>query len=152
MLLDTITQSLSLTPTDDTPDVTDLPCDLIRLAGEPYMQRYFIIGGPRANGESARYHHILKSDGQHLHDHPWDFLSVILRGTYLETTEHGEREHGRGSVLIRKAEDLHRLTLPTGPVWTLVVVGVARRTWGFDTPDGWIHWSEYQSTDNAQRW
>jgi hypothetical protein len=143
-LFDHIASTLSITTEGGAPDVSDLPSDLIKQAGEPYMRRYFLLGqGGQAPGSKARFHQILTSDLHALHDHPWDFVSVILSGSYVETTPTGEQEFGPGSVLVRTAEQLHRLTLPNGPVWTFILVGPARRRWGFATDDGWVHWSEY---------
>ena len=136
---------MTFAPESGVPHVSDLPNDLIQQFGRPYMERFFVLGPhSRAPGLTARYHHILTSDSHHLHDHPWDFISVIITGSYVETTPTSEQEYGPGSVLIRKAEQLHRLTLPEGQTaWTFVLVGEVRRRWGFSTDDGWVHWSEY---------
>lgn len=143
-VFDRIRVSQSVALVDGRPDVTGLPSDLIEQDGRPYMERFFMIGGSAAApGSKARYHHILESDSQDLHDHPWDFVSVILSGSYVESTTTSEVEFGPGSVLTRRAEDLHRLTLPNGPVWTFILVGPARRRWGFQTGGGWVSWSEY---------
>lgn len=111
------------------------------------MERYFVLGSPRSPS-SVRFHHILRSDGQDCHDHPWDFMSVILDGSYTEHTPTSSTTHGTGSVLFRKAEALHRLTLDE-PVWTVVVTGPTRRPWGFQTERGWVHWSRYRSRYQA---
>ena len=140
-LFDQIRSSLSVKPEDGVPHVTDLPSDLIKQFDQPYMERHYLIGQNR--GSSARFHHILQSDLADPHDHPWDFVSVILNGTYIETTPTSEQEYGPGSVLVRTAEQLHRLTLPNGPVWTFVTVSSPRRRWGFHTSDGWVHWANY---------
>lgn len=146
-LFDRISRSLSVRPEDGVPDVSDLPSDLIEQFGEPYMRRHFLLGADsRAPGSTARFHQILRSDVADLHDHPWDFISVILSGTYIETTPSSEQEFGPGSVLVRTAEQLHRLTLPSGPVWTFITISPARRRWGFQTGDGWVHWSDYLAT------
>lgn len=146
-LFDRITASISITPEDGAPHVSDLPSDLIRQFDQPYMERYFLLGSSnRAPGSTTRFHHILRSDLADLHDHPWDFVSVILSGRYVETTPTTEQEFGPGSVLIRTAEQLHRLTLPDGPVWTYITIGPARRRWGFHTSDGWTHWTDYLAT------
>jgi hypothetical protein len=143
-LFDRIAQSVSVAPEDGVPHVTDLPSDLIEQFGHPYMRRHYLLGGGnREPGSTARFHEILRSDLADLHDHPWDFVSVILSGTYIETTPASEQEFGPGSVLVRTAEQLHRLTLPNGPVWSFITIGPARRRWGFDTSDGWVHWSDY---------
>jgi hypothetical protein len=143
-LFDHIAKTLTVTTEGGVPDVSDLPSDLIEQAGEPYMRRYYLLGSsPQVPGSKARFHQILASDLADLHDHPWDFVSVILSGSYVETTPTSEQEFGPGSVLVRTAEQLHRLSLPNGPVWTFIMVGPARRRWGFATDDGWVHWSEY---------
>lgn len=134
------------------PDVSGLSGDLIEQMGEPYMRRHFLLGQPNSGGGTSRFHEILCSDRLELHDHPWDFLSVIMSGRYIERTPDGEQEWGAGSVLARRAEDLHRLTLPDGPVWTLVVTGATRRRWGFDTPAGWVPWREHLGVPPSRSW
>jgi hypothetical protein len=143
-LFDRISRSASIPASDGIPDVSDLPSDLIEQFGQPYLRRHFLLGSNgRAPGSTSRFHEILRSDSADLHDHPWDFVTVILSGRYIESTPEGEQQFGPGSVLIRKAEQMHRLTLPDGPVWTYITVGPVRRRWGFSTDDGWVHWSDY---------
>jgi len=158
-MFDHVTQSISMRPDGGVPQVADLPADVIEQDGKPYMRRYFLLGqNNQTGGSSARYHQILESDMADLHDHPWDFVSVILSGSYVETTIDGEREYGPGSVLVRPAEHLHRLTIPARkPVWTFITLGPPRRRWGFQTNDGWTPWRDYLDADNApgsvgQRW
>lgn len=143
-LFDSIHQSLSFLRTDGVPDVSGLESDVITRRDIPYMERFFLLGD-RISGSSVRYHHIVDSDEGDLHDHPWDFISIILSGSYVETTPTGEKEFGTGSVLVRPAEQLHRLTLVSDSVWTFVVLGPPRRRWGFQTSSGWVHWSDYQA-------
>lgn len=105
-----------------------------------YMKRW-ILSTPWG---TLRIHKILRSDkDRHLHDHPWDFTSFILKGRYIEHTAAGGREFRPGSVNRKRAEDLHRLELRHGPVWTFVVSGPVRRKWGFVTAKGWIYWRTY---------
>ncbi|HET6154348.1 MAG TPA: hypothetical protein VFE15_15495 [Marmoricola sp.] len=144
-LFDYMRASLSIGADLGVPCVDGLPHDLVEQQGEPYMHRHFLLGeDSMTGGSSARYHQIVQSDRADMHDHPWDFMSVILSGSYVETTPDGEQEHGPGSVLIRTAEQLHRLTLPNRqPVWTLVVLGPPRRRWGYATERGWVDWRTY---------
>lgn len=99
-------------------------------------------------------HSILRSDDdQCLHDHPWNFTSLILAGGYFEHLPRGGRKwRGPGSLIRHRAEDLHRVELrlkntPLGrreqPALTLVVCGRKRRNWGFLTPAGWTYWREH---------
>src|SRR6266853_6456811 len=56
-----------------------------------------------------RLHHILRSDNdRHYHDHPFDFVSLILSGGYIEhRPNQPQRLYLPKSVLVRKAKDLH---------------------------------------------
>jgi hypothetical protein len=132
----------------------------VHLAG--YMERYwFFRFGRLGGGQSGPYplfgsrvHHILRSDeGRDFHDHPWPYLTIILRGGYWEVTPDffdgqviGEtrRWHGPGSVLLRGARSWHRLELPEGATaWTLFCTGPKVQHWGFLTAKGKIYWREY---------
>lgn len=106
-----------------------------------YMHRV-ILQAPDA---TLRLHKILRSDEGDLHDHPWDFTSLILRGSYTESRPGLEREvvYGPGTLNSKRADDLHRLTVIDGPVWTFVETGPRLRDWGFATAQGWVHWKAY---------
>lgn len=122
----------------------------------PLLVRYILF---RCAALGVYVHHLLRSDNDRaLHDHPWPFVSIVLRGGYCEIhdqTIDGEPFvywHSPGSVLVRPAEWRHRFCL-TKPAWTLVIVGRRCRKWGFFVPDGddgkgkryfhWCHWRRY---------
>lgn len=119
------------------PDVSGLAADLIRdEAGRPYMTRHYLSAD-----RCLRFHHLhLSDDDRALHDHPWDFVSVILAGGYRELTPTGAQDYRAPALVTHAAEDLHRLELEDGgDVWTLVLTGRPRRRWGFALPDGsWV--------------
>lgn len=104
-------------------------------ADDLYMRRWILrlpFGG------SVRLHHIVRSDaGRELHDHPFDFVSWLLTGGYLEVRPDGSHWRRRWSLVRRRAEDLHRVVV-VKPVWTFVITGPWRREWGFQTPTGWV--------------
>lgn len=80
------------------------------------------------------------------HDHPWSFLTIILRGGYEEET--GGRSFVRrpGYVGYRPRGFEHRITrLLRGPAITLVFRGRNHEEWGFRTTKGLISWREYVS-------
>lgn len=119
-----------------------------------YMRRWIFL----CPWGMVRLHHILREDlDRDPHDHPFDFTSVILRGGYSEqrfTTAHVEVSpvrrplptvrYERGSVIRRRAEDLHILTSVDHGTWTLVFTSPKRKPWGFSTIDrGWMSWREY---------
>jgi hypothetical protein len=125
---------------------------LVNAAGSAYMRRWVLTW----SGGTLRVHHILGSDDARAwHDHPWDFTTLLLWGSYVEHRpgpDPLDPEVGRsatrytaGSVLRRRAEDLHRLSLDA-PVWTLVRTGPRLRSWGFLTRAGeWVPWRRYEA-------
>ncbi len=104
-----------------------------------YMLRYIL----RHPWGSVRLHKIVRSDlDPYMHDHPFDFVSVLLTGGYLEHTPAGSRRWRPLSIVRRRAADLHRLELDR-PVWTLVFAKRKSREWGFDVDGQWVYWKDY---------
>lgn len=112
-----------------------------------YMRRWIL----RTPWGTLRIHHILRSDEDtHLHDHPFDFTSFLLSGGYVEVVPvngpHSKFAYlqvwPRFSIVRKKAEDAHRLILQR-PVWTFVISGPKRRSWGFHTEHGWVNHRDY---------
>lgn len=127
--------------------------------GSLYMARFWLV---RTRWFSARLHHIATPDlDRHLHDHPWTFVSVVLRGGYTEARPltvdpcfmdfpgAPEIEMSRlrfrsaGSVALRRATDRHRIVQIRPSTWTLVILGPKRQWWGFYTRQGKVHWRDY---------
>lgn len=88
----------------------------------------------------VKLHKFLRSDAAPLHDHPWDFVSLILWGRYREflarepweTATPKVIERGWLSFAKRRATDRHRVELvKKRPVWTICVSGPRRRDWYF---------------------
>ena len=82
------------------------------LISHDYMRRWALI----TPWGALRLHHILRGDNdRHFHDHPMDFISLILRGGYIE---HRPGIRARvcppGSVVVRRATDLHLLEMLDG--------------------------------------
>lgn len=123
-------------------------------ADDTYLRRWYLIETPWFG---IKLHHILRADADRaLHDHPWSFVSLILRGGYTEERplEHVsspgfpwlvERIRRRPGRLHRvRADELHRIDELHGSCWTLVVNGPKRRTWGFsEGPGEWTAWDLY---------
>lgn len=113
------------------------------------MERYYVFPrGSRDEGKgcpfSIKLHHLQMSDPGDLHDHPWWFMTILLKGGYWETTPKGRKWKRPGSIIFHKAEDLHALTIPDGGSWSLFLNWRRKRLWGFQTPDGWVPWYEYE--------
>lgn len=125
----------------------------IRFGDDLYLRRFFLTD--RAEPERVFLHRIYRSDrDRHLHDHPFNFSTLILSGGYTEYVNTDPDPTGArvepnlvrvgkpGMAFRNKAEHVHRLELTT-PAWTILLVGQARRKWGFWTPTGWVYWRDY---------
>ncbi len=124
----------------------------------PYMLRWYLI--PHNRWLNLYLHKFCRDDDDRaLHDHPWWFLSIMLRGRYWETrparpgmivTQEAFCRHAP-SVAFRRATDCHRVTLGRDikrqpiPCWTLVVTGPNVREWGFHCPKGFVPWHQFVS-------
>ena len=79
------------------------------------------------------------SDEPILHDHPWNWGTFIISGGYWEHTP-----KGTGSWRTQKSTDLHWLELKENkPCYTLFWHGVRKRTWGFQTDNGWVDYRTF---------
>lgn len=122
---------------------------------EPYLERYYLFLKDRKHFPfNVFLHKFLKSDPDDVHDHPWPYTTLILRGGYWEwvpqfNTEGkriGEIAHWRkpGHFRTCSATSFHRIELdPAVECWTLFMPGPQRREWGFLQRGQWIHNSEY---------
>lgn len=126
-----------------------------RVENEPYLERYYLFLRERNRFPFNIFlHKFLKSDPDDVHDHPWPFLTVILRGGYWEWTPQFDAQghktgeiacwYGPGSVRWASANQYHRVELdPNVTCWTLFMPGVKQRDWGFLVRNQWIQWEEY---------
>jgi hypothetical protein len=92
---------------------------------------------------NAFIHKICKSDPTDLHDHPWDYFTLILRGGYWEETPNGMFWRGPGYFTFRKAKALHRLIIKDGPCWTFFIHFKKIRDWGFVYRGSWMDHEKY---------
>jgi hypothetical protein len=123
-------------------------------------------------------HRIDQADpGLDLHDHPWPFVSIVLRGGYqeehadareaatsaasaegrdvwhdgeriLEAWRGAPRFWGRWSIHRIRMTEAHRITAALPGTTTLLLRGRKTRAWGFFIPDGYVDQREY---DYARR-
>lgn len=116
----------------------------IVIHGQIYMRRYRI----RTRWFGIHLHHIRLPDyGRDFHDHPFDFVSFVVKGSYWEQMKGDDSmiTHRWGVPHYRRAEDAHTIVwVPEGKgVWTVVLRGPLRRHWGFYVDDEWVESSEY---------
>jgi hypothetical protein len=132
-----------------------VPCqDIGDGKGSVFFYRYTLLKTRRF---AVYLHEFLRSDHDRcLHDHPWSFATLILRGGYWEVTPErwaqadpgdenpvGEVRHWRQPGYFGRypADHAHRIEIEPGTrPWSLVFVGRKHRPWGFYTRDGFVRW------------
>ena len=124
----------------------------------PYMRRWALLLGLF----SLRVHHFYRSDDDRaFHDHPWWFVTLVIKGGYTDVSYcpvckgYGGSDQAThclvcsdtgtkldhltaGSVRYRPALHQHTVRTDPGGVWTVILTGPNRRVWGFweRLPDG----------------
>lgn len=115
---------------------------------------------------SIRIHEImLPDDDEHLHDHPFDAQTIILRGWYLEERDEevqnsfcAETVTGPGWVRAMSPGDtapvlfgdFHRIAAKSAePVVSMFITFKERGTWGFDVDGVKVPWDEYLAKRQA---
>ena len=126
-----------------------------RVENEPYLERYYLFLRERNRFPfNVFLHKFLKSDPDDVHDHPWPYATLILKGGYWEWIPHfdtvgrktGEYQvwRGPGHFRVSKANSFHRIELdPDITAWTLFMPGPKQRDWGFLVQNTWIQWEQY---------
>lgn len=125
-----------------------------------YMNRWWLFraGHSGRHGQSGEYprfgiriHEILRSDmDMNPHDHPWAFVTFILKGGYFErrwwpngTTS--LKWHPPGSLIFRRHTDWHMIIVDReeGLPVTMFTTGRWRHVWGFMTSEGKVDFKTY---------
>ena len=121
-----------------------------RTENEPYLERYYVLFKERITFPYNIFlHKFLKSDPDDVHDHPWNYFTIILKGGYWEWipvfNTLGEKFseyrvwRGPGSFRFGGMNNYHRIELEPGVnAWTLFFVGPKKREWGFLVNNKWI--------------
>lgn len=131
-----------------------------------YMERFWLfnpydsIDGQQMGSRhkwfpwNIRIHWIrLPDQDRHLHDHPWNARTFILKGGYEEVRLD---ERGYQHWNFRKPGDtarlgfgeFHRITRVTdGGIWTLFISGPYQGTWGFLVDGIKVQWRTYLGLD-----
>jgi hypothetical protein len=115
-----------------------------------YLTRLFLVHTPWGG---IMLHWINGPDPEpDMHNHPVTFLSLIIRGEYVECLWPGLRGERlvRWFNFIRAKTDIHRITRVAPGTLTLVFYGPKRCDWGFFTPQGFVPWKEYNAKYEAQ--
>lgn len=111
------------------------------------LDRYYLL---KWRGYGIFLHRIHHSDPEVFHSHPWPWVSFILGGY----TEQRLREVPRRRRFVNwlRSSVPHRVTLTSGPVWTLFFHGKRDNTWGVFAPNGrCIELEPWLGTNNPER-
>ena len=133
-----------------------------RVNGEPYLERYYVFLKDRDRFPFNIFvHKFLKSDPDDVHDHPWPYFTIILKGGYWEWVPQFNAQGQRTGEIAKwrapghfrwcSAKSFHRIELdPDVDCWTLFMPGVKQREWGFLSRGRWIQWQEYLNQRKAK--
>jgi hypothetical protein len=133
-----------------------------RVEDRPYLERYYVFLKDRDNFPFNIFlHRFLCSDPDDVHDHPWPYATLILKGGYWEWIPQfnsqgqkmGEIAKWRapGHFRICSAKSYHRIELdPDVECWTLFMPGPKQRDWGFLVRNKWVQWEQYLKQRKAK--
>lgn len=91
---------------------------------------------------SIRVHQWIRSDDKRfMHDHPWHFVTLVVRGGYTDVS-HPEGKHPStaepnrdrltiGSIRFRRATHSHYVEVDKGGAWSVLLCSMPVRDWGF---------------------
>jgi len=137
--------------------------------GKTHFDRVYLF---RCRWFGILLHRLRRPDhDRDMHDHPWSFLSIVLRGWYSEAVPGsadiqrvwidgrlvGVEEIPDGLRLVpdqtrvitffnwkrARRSDPHRISYVAPGTLTLVFHGPRRRDWGFHTREGWVPHRKY---------
>ena len=126
-----------------------------RQSDEPYLERYYLFLKDRDRFPfNVFLHKFLKGDPDDVHDHPWPYATLILKGGYYEWLPQFDSKgnkiaemcvwRGPGSFRVCRANSYHRIELdPNVTAWTLFMPGPKKRDWGFLVNNKWIQHEQY---------
>lgn len=128
--------------------VMDRTCD------EPLLTRYYLFLKDRKNFPFNIFlHNFHKGDPGDVHDHPWPYATLILKGGYYEWVPEfadgkkiGEirKWRGPGHFRICSSNSFHRIEIdPNVSAWTLFMPGPQQRDWGFLVNNKWVQHEQY---------
>jgi hypothetical protein len=126
-----------------------------RQSDEPYLERYYLFLKDRDRFPfNVFLHKFLKGDPDDVHDHPWPYATLILKGGYYEWLPQFDSKgnkiaemcvwRGPGSFRVCRANSYHRIELdPSVTAWTLFMPGPKKQDWGFLVNNKWIQHEQY---------
>ena len=83
-------------------------------------------------GFSVRVHHWLSNDDPRaFHDHPWWFVTIVVKGGYVDFNSVKPEKLTAPAIRFRKAAHKHTVIPDESGCWTILITGRPLHTWGF---------------------
>lgn len=93
---------------------------------------------------SIRLHHWLSNDDpRYRHDHSWSFITLVLKGGYLDDSDKGPEYLRAPALRYRPATHRHTVYPDAGGCWTIIFTGPIMRQYGFWIGDKFRRASKY---------
>ncbi len=146
-------------------------------ADDVYLIRYYVV---RSKYFNVFIHQFLRSDRDDLHDHPWNFVTYLVSGSYTENrfnektgkveatrrinapyNDYMQTVHLRQNVFVyRKATDQHQVVVDQDlkekdkdkAALTLFISGPTKREWGFIKEEDSMFFNERQAGIKTRTW
>ncbi len=98
--------------------------------GEIHFRRWRVLTTPWFD---INIHGIYKADeDDHLHNHPWNIFTMILKGGYTEETECGFNVRGFLNMRYSNTKAFHKIyKMHTSPTYTLAIMSNRKGNWGY---------------------
>lgn len=90
---------------------------------------------------------------EHVHNHPWNFVSIILDGGYVEIDHNGNPvSRWTGSISFKSRTSFHKIThVYKSPTKTLVITGPKIKIpWGYLVNDKFVDFKTYRKIKNDE--
>lgn len=111
----------------------------------PLLHRYTLVD-LKDRGKLMIHWFVPDATEHDYHDHPRDFTTLVLWGSYRDIRLDGVVDRVRApTVRRRKAEHAHRTAAGPLGCLTLVLFRRRRRAWGFWQNLRWIPWQDYDA-------
>ncbi len=113
-----------------------------------YLTRWRVVQTPWA----AVYLHRFDSPDSRatFHDHPWNFVSIVLRGGYDEVRPVTGLRSVRWFNRVRTTDAHYIERLHRTPTWSLLLVGRRQRKWGYVRPtEAGYQWTAFDVDEHA---
>lgn len=116
--------------------------------GVLHFQRYELFKTPWF---ICYLHKIYEGDKDlHLHNHPWNFFGLIIKGSYTEERENKLVTKKIGSIGYGGASYFHKIKEVIDPTISLFFVSTKTHEWGYKTETGFVQNETYRKLKNEK--